>query len=241
MELFSQGRADVPTADRQIGQAAMVGQGQHTQSEGPVAQFQQAGGRTDPALEVVADHTLARAHVPLGKVLGCGGNGLGHMAGLHRAAPDIGQGAVVALAHHGVDRAGGGALPPALLQQPGHRSIVYLAYIQSIGEKNGGFQLAQLIHLNQSLALTEAVEHDGGGGQLVIEGIFRAGEDGGQSGFVSAGVDGDVAHGHPGHIGDFVALAGGELAHGQTQVPGTELRHNDTAFLVCWMGRLYHT
>ena len=118
---------------------------------------------------------------------------------------------------------------------------MYLAYIQSIGEKNGGFQLAQLIHLNQSLALTEAVEHDGGGGQLVIEGIFRAGEDGGQSGFVSASVDGDVAHGHPGHIGDFVALAGGELAHGQAQVPGTELRHNDTAFLVCWMGRLYHT
>ena len=167
--------ADVFPADGQVMQAPVVRQNQHAHGEGLTADLHKPGGGTDAALQVVAGHALARAHVALGKVRRRGGNGGEHLRLPHRPVTDVIQGCVVALAHHGVH--GRDRIPPALplAAHVFHHGVVNQPHVQGVRQGDGGFQRPQLPDLHQPGGFSKAVENVVSRGHFIAENVVLAG------------------------------------------------------------------
>ena len=133
-------------------------------------------------------------------------------------APDVVEGAVVALADQGVDGACGA--PDVGIAGHGvfHQGGVGGAHAEGVGEDDGGLDGAQLLHLDEPGGLAEAVDDRRGGEDLVPEEVPLVGQHGGDAGVhVSAVPDGDVAHGDAGDVGDEVPGPRGASADPKTR------------------------
>ena len=216
----------------------VIGLHQHPKGEGFVPQGHLPGRGADASLHTVADGAPARAHVPLGKVRGSGGNGGAHLRLAHGAAGNITDAAVVALQHHGVYAGELDPIPAAPVQHHGNHRVMDLAHVQGVGQGNGRFQGAQLLHLKvggvRHLVVGDLVQAQVGGGEA--EPVLRqrdahrhpgVGDDGQTAGLAPAGGLGlpGVAH-QPGvHQIRQVLINGGQAqVQGLGQgLPGAEL------------------
>ena len=197
----------------QVVEPRVVGQDQRPQMEGPPLQLQPAGGRADAALEPVAAHPTAGPHRALGKIgaaVGQGGQGVG-LGDVE--APDVVQAAVVALADHRVDAAGGLADVGAAVQHIPDQRGGHRPHAEGVGEEDGGLEGAQLFDLDKADGLAKAVDDVGRRGHLFVKSVPRVGQQGGDAGLDVAAGQGAVAHRHPRHVADPVQGPGGQAAH----------------------------
>ena len=209
-------RKPSPQADavhRQVFQLAVVALHQHPQGVTFAVQQDPPGGRTDAALEPMADGALSGPHIPFVKIQRRIFDGGKNFLFPHGPMADAVDPAVVAFAHHRVQAPHFHAVLFALFQSVFHQGIVHQAHIQGVGQGDGGLQGAQLIHLQKARGLAEAVPDKAGRGHFVREKVPRPGEDHRHAGFVFPVVNGAVAHLNTFHIGDLVPLAPGQAAH----------------------------
>ena len=178
----------------------MVGQHQHAQREALSLDLHNPGGGANAALQIVADHALARAYISLGKI-GRGAFNSGEYLFLsHRPVPDVIERAVVALADHRVHRLDGIAPGLCLAAHVLHHGVMDQAHVQGVGQGNGGLQGAQLPDLHQPRRFAEAVKHMAGRHHLLLKNIIRTGQDHRHAGFVPLAVHSTVAHPNAGYI-----------------------------------------
>ena len=199
----------------QIVKAGVVGQDQRPQMVGTAVQFQPAGGRPDAPFQPVAAHPAAGPHRALGKAGAAAGQGCPDVLPGDVEAPDVVKAAVVALAHHRVDAAGGLADVGAQRQHMAHQGVVHRAHAQGVGEQDGRLQSAQLLDLDKAGGLAKAVDDVGRRRHFFVKEIAGVGQKGGDAGLHLPVGEGAVAHRHPRHVADEVAGSVGQAAHGK--------------------------
>ena len=123
------------------------------------------------------------------------------------ATTNVIEPAVIGFPHHGIDRA------HLLIAWQGqgvvHQGIGGGEGAQGVGEHDGGFQIAQLLHLAVTHQLAETVADMNRGGQLALKEIAGLGNDGGHPGTDVLALDQrGMTHGDTGDIGNGIEDAG---------------------------------
>ena len=192
---------------------SVIGEHQHTDGVGLPVQLHHTGSRADAALQAMAAHSPACAHRALGEVGAAVGQRSPHIFLGDMEAPDVVQAAVVALADHRVDAAGGLADVGVPVQHILHQRRLHRAHAEGVGEEDGRLQRAQLLDLDKAGGLAETVDDVAGRHHLIVENIPRMGQQGGDAGLDLAVRQRTVAYRNARHVTNLVQRAAGQLAH----------------------------
>ena len=155
-----------------------------------------------PPLERKAGHAAPGADRALRHPLAGRGQRLGVVRFLHRHGLDVIQVAVVALEHQRIDRGQLAANGGIGCHGGADLRVGHGAHAEGVGQRDGRFQHAQLLHLHQPRALAEAVEHGGGCGRLVQERVAGVRAHHGHAGLRCAIGQRDMAHGDVADVAD---------------------------------------
>ena len=205
-----------------------VGKDQHADMIPITADRDAPGGGADSPFPAETDHARPGTDTPLLYRTGLGPpESLPGMFGADMEPTHIVQVAVVALRHHHIDRSRlfpDAAIPfHQILQRP----LCHRRDRKGVGEQYGGFNGAQLLHLDQAGGFPVSVDDVHRRRHLFAEEVSRMGKDRRHAGPNPFPLpEGAVAHRNPLHIGDRVNLSRRENPHKQPVFPQPFPRHS---------------
>ena len=165
---FPQQRAHRRPRQQTVLRLAEIGKHQRPDRERRPAAVRHPRGRTDAAFQVKAGHAPPRAHAPLRELAGSGGAGRAVVLRVHGEGLNVVEISVVAFEHQRIDR---GPLAAHLGMRGDGGAYLRRgdrAHGEGVGQRERGFETAQLVQLHQADALAEPVE-DAACGQRLLE------------------------------------------------------------------------
>lgn len=184
-----------------------IGKHQRAERECLFVQFDDAGGRADPAFHLKTAHASSCADRAQFECFAGILDGLPHILLRDGACADVIEVSVIAFGDHDIDRPAYRADLRVFVQHILDQRLLHRAYAQRVGHGDRAFQRAQLFDLQQACRFGKAVDHMAGCGQLAAEDGAVTWHHHTDAGLDVFAADGGVSDPYAGHIADEISLS----------------------------------